>query len=135
MASSPDGDRTEIDGQHVEGCFGAAEDGPGELCRVAVGAARLDDLRKESGGGTAAEGSHQDQREDLRWKTDQVEHGGKEAGQDVDSPGRSEDADGDKDGHEVGEDPQGDLDALLGAFDEFLVDGDAPEGGVEREKP
>lgn len=44
MLATADGDRAEIDGQHVEGRFRSAEDGPGELGGVAVGSTGFHDF-------------------------------------------------------------------------------------------
>ena len=134
MAAAADGDRAEVDGEDIEGGFGSPENRAGELGGVAVGATGFDDLGKEARGRTAAERTDKYHRQDLRWQADQVEHWGEEAGQDVDPSSRTEDADRNENGDEVGEDPEGDLDSLLGPLDEFLINSDSLESGVEGEE-
>ncbi len=57
-----------------------------------------------------------------------------EGGDHVETSRRPEHADGDQNGHDVGQDAQADLEAFLATLDEFIVDRNAPQGGVERKE-
>ena len=134
VTSPADRHRSEVDGQHVEGGLGAAEDRSRELGGKAVWAAGLHDFGKEARGRTTAQGADENEREDLRGKADQVEQWGEDPGQDVDASRGPEDSHRYEDRDEVGEDPQGDLDPLLGTLDELLIDGHAAQSAVEWEE-
>jgi len=134
MAASADRHRAEINGQDIKGGFRSSEDGSGKLGGIAIRPAAFHNLCKKSGGGASAHRTHQDKWQNLSRQSDEIKHGREQAAQKVDATGSAEDSDGDENGHEVGKDAERDLNPLLGSLDKLVIDGDAPQGGVERKK-
>ena len=134
MARAADGDRSEIDGEDVEGCFRAAHDRAGHARENAVGSVRGDQFGENAEASAAAERTHQGHGQKFRRETDDFEERIERAAEHVDSACTAEHADGHKNGDEEGNDAQGHLESFLRALDEFLVDRNAAQRGIEREE-
>ena len=134
MARAADGDRSEIDGQNVESCFRAAHDCSGHAREDAVGSVRGNQLGENTQASATAERTHQGHGQEFRREADDFEERIERPAEHVDSARAAEHTDGHKNGDEEGNDAQGHLESFLRALDEFLVDRNAAQRGVEREE-
>ena len=134
MARAADGDRSEIDGQNVEGCFRAAHDCSGHAREDAVGSVRGNQLGENTQASATAERTHQGHGQEFRGEADEFEHRIERAAEHVDPACSAEHADGHEDGDKERDDAQGNLETFLRAFDKFLVHGDASQRRIERKE-
>ena len=132
MAGFFDADGAEINGENVEGGFGAAIDGAGGAGDEAVRAEIFDEFGEDAECAATAEGPHKDEREEVGRKTDREHDGLERAAEEVNATGGAEHSNGDEDRDEIRDDANGDVEAFFCAFNKFFIDADAAQGGVER---
>jgi len=134
MTGPANADGAKVNGEDVEGGLRAAEDGTGGAGDEAVRAVRFNQLCEEAEGGAAAEGADENDGQQVRREANPVEDRGEPLCEYLDAASGAEHADGNEDGDEVGNDPDGDVEAVLGTFDELLVDLYSTGEGVKGEK-
>ncbi len=131
MAGVADVDGAKVDRDDVEGGLGGAEHGRGHLHHEGVLAVLVDHVGHEARGAGAREGPHDAHRKDLGGHPDDAQHGVEHVHQVVHGARRPKHPDGEEDGDQVWNDGHGDVEALLGALDEHLVDPDALDEAVQ----
>src|SRR5437016_1033729 len=98
-----------------------------------VGSQVFDQLREYSECAAAAQGTHEDEGQQVRWETNS-EHGRLERlAEQIDPARGAEHADGHKNRDQVRDDANSHIETFLGALDEFLVNLDSPQRRVKRE--
>ena len=121
MSCAADGDGAEVNGDHIKCRLGAAHNGGSHVGQKAVRSVGLHKLCEETVRTAAAQGAHDHEREEFGRDLDRIESGAEEAGDDVDTSCRAEHGHRCNDGDQVGNDANGNLETLFGAFHEFLI--------------
>ncbi len=138
MTGPADRHGTEVHRDHIKGGFRTAHDRSGhaanEAVRTSSRSTDLNELIENAIGTTPTERTHEDQRQKFHREVNGRKHRSQKVGDHLDSARLAEHAHRHQDGNEIGNDADGHVKSLFGAFDKFLVNGDAFQSGVERKE-
>ena len=128
-----DADGAEVDREDVEGRFGAALERADHVAHQRIGAVSVHDLGHHTECARTREGPEHGHRQGFGRHADEIRQRADDRDHRVDSARRTEHPDCHEDRHQVGNDAQGDLEALLGARDERIVDAHAALPAIQDE--